>query len=375
MLRIPAFVGLALLFSFSTQAWSDDDPSKASKSEPELSKNEKRTNAKKKSRALRLSEAFRTASERALPSVVTVYARRVDDEEDKIDVALEDLLGGDPTLTHNVGSGVILSDDGLVVTNHHVVEKCSRIKVRLSNGQILDATDVKLDSRSDLAILRIHSSRPLSPITVGTSNNLAVGEWVLAIGSPFDIEQTVSAGIISGKSRRLERIVSGQLLQTDAAINPGNSGGALVDLNGELIGINTAIASTSGEFQGVGFAIPVDRVRWVISELNTHGSVRRATMGVATVPVPPETAEQLKMPFPSGAYVIRLKDGFPADLAGISKEDVIIEFAGQKVATPIDLNSIVEQSPIGQPLSVKVLRGDKPVELSITLQAKNEPTK
>ncbi len=324
-----------------------DEPPAASGKESDSKKRAAKKKSAKPSKAKRLSEAFRTAAQTSLPSVVTVYARRIDNEEDKIDVALEDLLGGDPTQTHNIGSGVILSADGVIVTNHHVVEKCSRIKVQLSDGQLLVATDVRSDPKSDLAILTVASTRKLAPIKIGDSSTLAVGDWVLAIGSPFAIEQTVSAGIISGKSRSLDKLVFGQLIQTDAAINPGNSGGALVDLDGELIGINTAIASTSGEFQGVGFAIPVDRVKWVTSELKAHGTVRRASMGVTTVPIPAELAEQLKMPFPSGAYVFRLKEDFPAERAGLKKEDIIVEFAGQKVGSPsISTPSLNNRRPI-----------------------------
>jgi serine protease Do len=322
--------------------------------------------------ARELSAAFRAAAEKALPSVVTVYARRVDEKDDKLELGLEDLLGEDVTTTHNIGSGVLLNAEGLIVTNHHVVEKCNRVRIRLPDGREYMGSDIRSDPSSDLAILSIAAPKKLASITWGDSNHIAVGDWVLAIGSPFAIEQTVSAGIISGKGRGMQGLVAGQLLQTDAAINPGNSGGALVNLDGELVGINTAIASTSGEFQGVGFAIPVNRVRWITSELSTQGKVRRATMGVTTVPVPVEIAEQLELPIPAGALVIRLRDSFPAEQAGVLKGDVIVKFAEQTVKSPLDLNAIVEQLPIDQPLPLTVLREGQPVELSVTLQAKRE---
>jgi len=326
---------------------------------------------RKTAKAKELSDAFRAAAEKGLPSVVTVFARRVDkDEEEKVD--LLELLGEDPTENHNVGSGVILTADGLIVTNHHVVDKCTRVRIRLPDGREYLGTDIKSDKSSDLAILKIETPKKLSHITLADSNTTSVGDWVLAIGSPFAIEQTVSAGIISGKSRDVRGLVAGQLLQTDAAINPGNSGGALLNLDGELIGINSAIASTSGVFEGVGFAIPVSRVKWIISELRENGKVRRATMGVRVAPLPAEIAEQLDLPIRSGAFVVGLRDGYPAESAGLKKGDVILKLADQTVQSPQDLNAIVEQLPIEQPQSLTILREGKRVDMTITLQAKRE---
>ena len=326
---------------------------------------------KKTASAKALSDAFRAAAEKGLPSVVTVYARRVD-KNDEEKVELLELLGEDPSENHNIGSGVIVSPEGLIVTNHHVVEKCNRVRIRLPDGREFLGTDIKSDPSSDLAILSIATSKKLSHISIGDSDASSVGDWVLAIGSPFAIEQTVSAGIISGKGRGLQSLVAGQLLQTDAAINPGNSGGALLNLDGELIGINTAIASTSGVFQGVGFAIPVNRVQWIISELKANGKVRRATMGVRVAPLPPDVAEQLELPARSGALIIGLRDGYPAEKAGIKKGDVILKLANQSVQSPLDLNAIVEQLPIEKPQSVEIMRDGERYELSISLQAKRE---
>ncbi|MFM8325267.1 MAG: S1C family serine protease, partial [Pirellulaceae bacterium] len=218
----------------------------------------------------------------------------------------------------SIGSGVILDSKGLIVTNAHVVQDARQVLVRLEDGREFRGRDVKADPKSDSAILYIDCPDPLASVQMGDSDRLAVGDWVLAIGSPFNIEQTVSAGIISGKARVLQGLVGGQLLQTDAAINPGNSGGALVDLNGQLVGMNTAIASKTGAFQGIGFAIPSNRLQWLVSELVTHGLVRRALMGVTTNQIPQELAEQLKIPVRGGVYVTRLvKDG-PAAQAGIA---------------------------------------------------------
>ncbi len=326
---------------------------------------------RKTANAKALSDAFRAAAEKGLPAVVTVYARRIQKDSDDL-LGISELLGEDLGESHNIGSGVIISPDGLIVTNHHVVEKCSSVTVRLPDGREYLGSDIKSDESSDLAILSIATKKKLAYMTMGDSDALFVGDWVLAIGSPFDIEQTVSAGIISGKRRGLQGLVAGQLLQTDAAINPGNSGGALLNLDGELVGINSAIASTSGVFEGVGFAIPINRVKWITSELRANGKVRRATMGVRAHPLPPEIAEQLDLPIRSGALVVGLRDGFPAEKAGIFKGDVIVKLADQSVQSPVELNAIVEQLPIDQALSVIVLRGGKRVELTISLQAKRE---
>ncbi len=328
---------------------------------------------KKSSRAKELSEAFRAASEKTLPSVVTVYARRVDEKKAKVLLNLDDILGEDLEESDQIGSGVILSEDGLIVTNHHVVEDCNRVLIRFPDGRQYEGQDIRSDEGSDLAILNIKASRKLPAIQLGDSDTLAVGDWVLAIGSPFAIEQTVSAGIISGKGRGLQRLVAGQLLQTDAAINPGNSGGALVNLDGELIGINSAIASTDGKFQGVGFAIPINRVKWITSELRSNGKVRRAFLGLTSVAIPAEVAEQYDLPLTGGAFVVRIRDGFPAEQAGVQKNDIIIKLADQIVKSPTDLNGIVEQLPIGPAFPMIVLRDGEQVKLTITLQAKPTP--
>jgi serine protease Do len=325
---------------------------------------------RKTAKAKELSDAFRAAAEKGLPSVVTVYARRVEKGEEN-EVELLELLE-DPSDNHNIGSGVIITPEGLIVTNHHVVDKCNRVRVRLPDGREYLGTDIKSDKSSDLAILSIAPTKKLSHVTLGDSDTASVGDWVLAIGSPFAIEQTVSAGIISGKSRGMRDLVAGQLLQTDAAINPGNSGGALLNLDGELIGINSAIASTSGVFEGVGFAIPVNRVKWIISELRANGRVRRATMGATVASLPAEVAEQLELPVRSGALVVSLRADSPAEKAGLKKGDVILKLADQTVRSHLDLNAIVEQLPVEQPQSLDIMREGKRIELTISLKAKRE---
>jgi serine protease Do len=370
--RIGLFFFLLTVTLTISSTVSSEEPREKPTSKP-ADKKANVAKQKKSSRAKELSEAFRAAAEQTLPSVVTVYARRVDEKKGKVLLNLDDILGEDLEDSDQIGSGVILSEDGLIVTNHHVVEDSNRVLIRFPDGRQYEGQDIRSDAGSDLAILNIKAPRKLPAIQLGDSDALAVGDWVLAIGSPFAIEQTVSAGIISGKGRGLQRLVAGQLLQTDAAINPGNSGGALVNLDGELIGINSAIASTDGEFQGVGFAIPINRVKWITSELRTNGKVRRAFLGLTSVAIPAEVADQYDLPTTGGAFVVRIRDGFPAEQAGVQKNDIIIKLADQIVKSPTDLNGIVEQLPIGPAFSMIVRRDGEQVKLTITLQAKPTP--
>lgn len=316
-----------------------------------------------KGQAKSLSIAFQNASSKALKSVVTVIAKRAD-----VDATLDelDLLDSNSTRNFNIGSGVILDETGLCVTNNHVIKDTKEIRVRMADGRELNGTDLKTDPSSDLAIFRIVSNAPLAFATMGNSDRLDVGDWVIAIGSPFALEQTVSVGIISSKGRALSRLVEGQLLQTDAAINPGNSGGALIDLDGELIGINTAIMTTSGSFQGVGFAIPSSRVKWITSELSQFGKVRRAKVGLRVDRMTQSFADELQLPVRGGVVVTRISADGPAQSAGLEIDDVILEIAKQKVFTPEDFRSIVEQLPADQSYPIQLIRDGQPLSLEIT---------
>ncbi|RMF40761.1 MAG: hypothetical protein D6753_10935, partial [Planctomycetota bacterium] len=224
------------------------------------SKVDPRTAARAAARARDLSLAFRLAAEKALPSVVKILSQTQVESENSI---LEIVGGPDEQVFDSVGSGVIVSADGLVLTNHHVIENARRIEVRLPDGREFGVRETKSDPRSDLAIIQLDTEEPVPVADLGVSRGLHVGDWVLAIGSPFTLDSSVSAGIISGtgRYRRLSEAVTGQFIQTDAAINPGNSGGPLLDLDGRVIGINTAISTRSGAFQGIGFAIPIDRAK------------------------------------------------------------------------------------------------------------------
>lgn len=316
-----------------------------------------------KSQAKSLSIAFQNAANQAMPAVVTVLAKRAD-----VDATLDelDLLDSNSTRNFNIGSGVILEEKGLCVTNHHVIKDTKGIRVRLADGRELQGNDPVSDPSSDIAIFRIASDSPLPFVKLGNSDRLAIGDWVIAIGSPFALEQTVSVGIISSKGRALSRLVEGQLLQTDAAINPGNSGGAMIDLDGELVGINTAIMTTSGSFQGVGFAIPSSRVQWITRELSEFGKVRRAKVGMRVEPLTQVLADELKLPVRGGVIVTRINPDSPAQKAGLQIEDVILEIAQQRVFTPEDFRSVVEQLPADKAYPVTIIRSKDKQTLEIT---------
>jgi serine protease Do len=348
------------------------------------------------SHARGLSRAFRKAAENALPSVVMLITKSKPEsardrselrrllEDPRLRRLLPDQLPGESeddqgdlgAIPTAVGSGVIIDSAGVILTNNHVVQGADEIIVRLSDGQELKVVDVKADPLSELAIVRVKpdANRKLEAARLGESESLEIGDWVLAIGSPFELEATVSAGIISGKGRGIDKVRRGKLLQTDAAINPGNSGGPLVNLEGEVIGINTAIASMSGGYQGIGFAIPIDRAKWISQELLTHGKVRRAYLGIGIEELTPQAAAKLQLPARSGVFVRDVAPGSPAETAGVKINDVIVEFAGQRTLGPRDLQDVVEQKPIGSQQAVKVMRDGQAVSLTVTLQEYQEDT-
>ena len=317
-------------------------------------------NAKAQARAMAM--AFQQSAAKMMPSVVTVMAKRAD--ADKTLDELE-LLQRNSDRDYNIGSGVIFTAEGLCVTNNHVLKDTKGIVVRLSDGREMIGVEPKLDPKSDLAVFRIMSTQPLPAAELGDSDALNVGDWVIAIGSPFGLDHTVSVGVVSGKDRSIPGFVDGAMLQTDASINPGNSGGALLDLNGELVGINTAIASSSGAFQGVGFAVPVNRVKWITNELVLHGSVRRPKLGVRVERIPQPIADEFDIPVRSGVYVSRIVAGSPAAKSGLDVGDIIIELADQKTRMPAEFSQNLERLQADKTYPLKILRNGKSMVLQI----------
>ncbi len=274
------------------------------------------------------------------------------------------------------GSGVIISAQGHIVTNYHVIENTDEIKVLLDDFREYRADIVAVDPATDIAVLKIEGSN-LSPAIFGNSDSLLVGEWVLAIGNPFKLQTTVTAGIISAKGRDIDVLKSQGIesfIQTDAAINPGNSGGALVNTNGEIIGINTAIMSETGRYEGFSFAIPINLVQKVVYDLMEYGAVQRALMGITIEDVDNETAQYLKLDNVSGIYVRLIESNSAAKLAGLKKGDVIVSV--NDIATPRTPNfkeQIANYRP-GDAVNIKYIRDKKEYTTEVILRNKLNTT-
>jgi serine protease Do len=292
---------------------------------------------------------------------------------------LEDLLknrrgqnggpGGDQPSrrVNSLGSGFIIDPSGLVVTNNHVISDADEVTVILNNGENLKAEVVGRDKKTDLALLRVKSDKPLKAVKFGDSDKLRLGEWVIAIGNPFSLGGTVTAGIVSARDRDINSGPYDNYIQTDAAINRGNSGGPLFNLSGEVIGVNTAIISPSGGSIGIGFAVPSKTVVGVINQLREFGETRRGWLGVRIQPVTPDIADSLNIKPARGALIAGLDDKGPAKPAGIEPGDVIVSFDGRDIKEMRDLPKIVADTPVGKSVEVKVIRNGKEITKAVTL--------
>lgn len=269
------------------------------------------------------------------------------------------------------GSGVILTDNGYITTNYHVIEEASNIVVVLNDNRRFNAKVVGFDETTDLALIKIDAAG-LPYVVYGNSDLVRPGEWVLAVGNPFNLNSTVTAGIISAKARNMD-ILQGQLriesfLQTDAAVNPGNSGGALVNLRGELIGINTAIATGSGSYEGYSFAVPVSLVQKVMDDLLEYGKVQRGLLGITIDNNNAEIAEILKTNHITGVFVISVQPNSAADEAGMRKGDIILKVQGREVKNVSELQEMVARNRPGDPVKVTFARGSATHEITAILK-------
>ncbi len=266
-----------------------------------------------------------------------------------------------------LGSGVIVTKDGYILTNNHVVKDADEIKVRLADKREFIGKVIGTDPKTDLAVIKI-DAKGIPAIKIGDSDNLQVGEMVIAIGNPYGLSQTVTSGIVSAKGRANVGIADYEdFIQTDAPINPGNSGGALVNIKGELIGINTAIFSTSGGYQGIGFAIPSNMAKAVMQSLIKEGKVIRGWLGVVIQPMTHEIAEYFKLKEDKGALVGDVVQDSPAEKAGIKRGDVIVEYDGKEVRDPDHLKNMVASTLPDTEVDVKVIRDGKPVTLKVKI--------
>ena len=277
---------------------------------------------------------------------------------------------GGPQRSEALGSGFVISEDGYIVTNNHVIEGADEIEIEFFSGERLKAKLVGTDPKTDIALLKVESDKPLPFVSFGNSDLMRVGDWVMAMGNPLGQGFSVSAGIVSARGRQLSGSYD-DYIQTDAAINRGNSGGPLFNMDGQVIGVNTAILSPNGGSIGIGFSMGSNVVTKVVDQLKQFGETRRGWLGVRIQDISPEIAESMGLETASGALVSDVPEG-PAKDAGIVAGDVITRFAGQEVASAGDLTRRVADAPIGEAVPVIVLRGGKTETLQVTLGRREE---
>jgi serine protease Do len=306
----------------------------------------------------------RRRSEDALPPGLPEQFRKFFED-------MEDGPDAQPRPQHSFGSGFIIDAKGVVLTNYHVVQGTDRVRVTLKDGRHFDSTDIKGDRKNDLAIVRIKAESPLPVLELGDSDAMEIGDRVLAVGAPFGLTGSVTAGIVSAKGRSgfdLDRSVYEDYLQTDAAINPGNSGGPLVNLDGKVIGINTAIRSRTGGFQGVGLAITSNLAKNIVEQLIKEGVVHRGYLGVSVARLDPEVASQLGLKEDHGVEVSKVFENTPAAKAGIKPGDILTNVGGKPIKDGRELQQLVAGLPLKKPVDVTIFRDGKTQVLPVTIE-------
>lgn len=312
---------------------------------------------------------FTTAASKVTPAVVFIRSFQ--------NTGGNFLRRNKPEISSSTGSGVIISTDGYIITNNHVVEGGQRFEVILSDKREYEAEIIGTDPSTDLALLKIEDLN-LPSVELGNSDSLLVGEWVLAVGNPFNLESTVTAGIVSAKGRNID-ILDGQdriesFIQTDAVVNPGNSGGALVNSNGELVGINTAIITRSGGYEGYSFAVPVNLVRKIVKDIRDYGTVQRGLLGAFITDVTAAVAEEKKLPSVTGVLISRITEDSGAENAGLEVGDVIIGINNAAILSVPALQEVLGQLRPGDQISLKYIRNGREREADIVLKNKLNST-
>ena len=321
---------------------------------------------------------FTYAAESAVDAVV--YVKVVSREAVRNPQSIFDFFfgyGATPQERERVGSGsgVIIREDGYIVTNNHVIEGATEIEVTLTNNKTFKAELIGADPATDVALIKV-DAQGLPTIPFGDSDRLRLGEWVLAIGSPYNLRSTVTAGIVSAKGRSIpdnsREFKIESFIQTDAAVNPGNSGGALVDKAGNLVGINTAIVSQTGAYAGYSFAVPVNIVKKIVSDLIDFGSVRRAVLGVTMSPVTQEIADKMKLSSLNGVYIVEVSPGSAAEKAGVRKEDILIAIDSVKITNASSVQEMVNSFSPGDKAVLTVIRDGREKDLEVKFQGTAE---
>lgn len=309
--------------------------------------------------------SFADLAEKLTPSVVNISSFSQSETENG---------EGNTPLSESLGSGFIIDGNGYIITNNHVVDKAESISVTLSDNTKTEARVIGKDPKTDLALIKIETKRPLNAVKFGDSDKIRVGDWVLAIGNPFGLGSSVTAGIVSAKSRDIESGPYDSFIQTDASINQGNSGGPMFNLQGEVIGISSAIFSTTGASQGVGFAIPANLAGWVISQLKEHGEVKRGWIGIKIQPNTPEIADSLGISANQGVVVSGVTEQGPAQKAGLQAGDIVLSFNRQPIDNTKNLSRLIAETKIGTPAPIEIWRSGQKQTLTVPIELMPEET-
>lgn len=309
--------------------------------------------------------SFADLAEKLTPSVVNISSFSQSETENG---------EGNTPLSESLGSGFIIDGNGYIITNNHVVDKAESISITLSDNTKTEARVIGKDPKTDLALIKIETKRPLNAVKFGDSDKIRVGDWVLAIGNPFGLGSSVTAGIVSAKSRDIESGPYDSFIQTDASINQGNSGGPMFNLQGEVIGISSAIFSTTGASQGVGFAIPANLAGWVISQLKEHGEVKRGWIGIKIQPNTPEIADSLGISANQGVVVSGVTEQGPAQKAGLQAGDIVLSFNRQPIDNTKNLSRLIAETKIGTPAPIEIWRSGQKQTLTIPIELMPEET-
>lgn len=309
--------------------------------------------------------SFADLAEKLTPSVVNISSFSQNETENG---------EGNTPLSESLGSGFIIDGNGYIITNNHVVDKAESISITLSDDTKTEARVIGKDPKTDLALIKIETKRPLNAVKFGDSDKIRVGDWVLAIGNPFGLGSSVTAGIVSAKSRDIKSGPYDSFIQTDASINQGNSGGPMFNLQGEVIGISSAIFSTTGASQGVGFAIPANLAGWVISQLKEHGEVKRGWIGIKIQPNTPEIADSLGISANQGVVVSGVTEQGSAQKAGLQAGDIVLSFNRQPIDNTKNLSRLIAETKIGTPAPIEIWRSGQKQTLTVPIELMPEET-